>query len=92
MKDFIMAALPWVVTGLAIALACGGFAAKKKKHCADKKAKVSGSGLALGMCLGVAAGTAIGSLTDNMGLWMPLGMSIGMLLGMAFGGGKDQEE
>lgn len=89
MKDFITAAFPWVVLGIAIAVACAVYARKKNTKQADSKDAEKENGLAMGFthrvwCLGVAFGTLIGSVTDNQGLWMPLGLSIGMLFGILF--------
>lgn len=72
MKEFMMAALPWICIGIAIAL----FAAN---HGAKKKAKADGEEydnyMTEGMCLGMCVGTALGGN----------GVSLGMLVGMALG-------
>lgn len=41
MKDFIIAALPWVIFGTAIAVYCAAFAASKKKNPRKKMARES---------------------------------------------------
>ena len=81
MKDFIIAALPWVIFGTAIAVYCAAFAASKKKKSKKENGKrksesYSGMGIAIGMCFGVL----IGCLTDNLGLWIPIGLWVGMIL------------
>lgn len=85
MKDFIMAALPWVIMGIALAVACVSFASgKKKTKNGEQGEQQMGAGVPLGMCFGVSFGAAMGALTDNMGVWLPVGISVGMLFGAAF--------
>ena len=80
MKDFILAALPWVAVGIAIAVACVSSAGGK-----EKKGTTLTNGVCYGLCFGVAMGTAF----DNMGLGIALGMALGLLLGsLFFGKGK----
>ena len=73
MKEFMMAALPWICIGIAIAL----FAAN---HGAAKKAKENDENysnyMTEGMCLGVGVGTALG------GNGLVYGMLIGLVVGM----------
>ena len=73
MKEFMMAALPWICIGIAIAL----FAVN---HGAAKKAKDSDKGydnyMTEGMCLGMCVGTALG------GNGLVYGMLIGLVVGM----------
>lgn len=74
MKAFILAALPWVLCGLAVAVLCackGG----------DREHKDQGSCLATGMALGLMFSPALNSL----GLWENhgIGFALGPLWGMA---------
>ena len=76
MKDFIMAVLPWICMGLALAIF---FAQSARRIKNEKETDNYGSeGMALGMCFGVAIGTAMGINTG-------IGLSLGMLLGFAIG-------
>lgn len=72
MKDFIMAALPWICIGIAIALFAANYGAAKK---AKDDEKEYGNYMTEGMCLGMCVGTALGGN----------GLSFGMLIGMAIG-------
>ena len=73
MKDFITAALPWIIIGIAIALLAVN-AGKRKKG--EKKADDNMSeGMCIGMCIGVALGAS--GVID-----LGLGISLGMLAGM----------
>lgn len=72
--DFVKAAAPWVIMGIALAVLFAHSAVKKKKHSND----YSTEGMSLGMCFGIAIGTA---LKSNIAM----GLSLGMLAGMAIG-------
>ena len=77
MKDFITAALPWIIIGIAIALLAVN-AGKRKKG--EKKADDNMSeGMCIGMCIGVALGA---SGVIDLGLGISLGMLAGMGVGM----------
>lgn len=82
-KDFISAALPWVVMGLLLAVYFAVSAKNNKKGKADDNYAAEGMGL--GMCLGLCVYTAIG---QNVGI----GLSIGMLFGLAIGSGIRKEK
>lgn len=69
MKDFIMAALPWVCIGIAIAL----WAAS-----AGRKKKGQDSFVAEGMCLGLCVGLCLDAA--YIGYGMLAGAVIGMLI------------
>ena len=75
MKDFIFAALPFVIIGICLAIICVNFKEKKKTYCSE--------GMAIGMCFGVAFSTIF---HINLGL----GISIGMLIGEAIGISKEK--
>ena len=72
MKAFVMAALPWVLIGVALAVIFAGQA---------KRPKGKSEGLALGWALGLLFGVML----NNCGLWEnhSLGYSLGPLWGMA---------
>lgn len=76
MKDFILAALPWLAIGLCLAI----FFARNAKN--DKKTadNYGSEGMSIGMCIGVALGT----LFDG---GVGIGISAGMLLGLCIGSG-----
>lgn len=73
MKEFFMAAVPWICIGLAVALFAANNNAKKKPEDSESK---SGNYMMEGMCLGMCAGSALG------GNWLSFGMLIGMVIGM----------
>ncbi len=68
MKDFITAALPWIIIGIAIALLAVN-AGKRKK---------GDDNMSEGMCIGVALGA---SGVIDLGLGISLGMLAGMAVG-----------
>ena len=70
MKDFILAALPFFIIGICLAVICANFKSDKKTYCTE--------GMSIGMCVGVAL-----SSTFNMNIG--LGISLGMLIGEAIG-------
>ena len=71
MKDFIFAALPFVLMGLALGVFFANFAKRQKEP--EKNNDLAGLGIALGTAVGIAVGTAL----DNAGLGAGLGMLIG---------------
>lgn len=75
MKDFILAALPFIVIGVCIAV----MAANHGKLKEGKNKNYLEEGMCLGMCFGVAISTA---LNLNLGLGISLGMLIGETVGM----------
>lgn len=50
MRDFLLAALPWVLAGVAVAILCAGNSRKREKD--DER-------IAIGMCLGLLLGMAL---------------------------------
>ena len=74
--NFLLAALPWVSIGLALAIFFVQGSRKKKNK--EAKETYGTEGLALGMCFGSAIGTSLGSNTG-------IGLSLGMLIGFAIG-------
>ena len=76
MKDFIFAALPFIIIGICLAIIFANGKKYKQTFCSE--------GMAIGMCLGVAIASA---LHINLGL----GISIGMLIGEAIGISKEKK-
>ena len=94
MKDFILAALPLVALGIAIAVAVTcGLRAKRAATAAMNspedekpvKKQSDGTHMCLGMCLGLVAGLFCANFAEswNQGLCMTLGMCVGMMVGSA---------
>ena len=77
MKDFVLAAFPWVLAGLAVAIICSGLGKRKS----EKKEKETQQHIALGLSLGLLWGVAL----NGCGLWesQSLGFALGPLWGMA---------
>lgn len=76
MKDFIMAALPWLITGLALAILEAN-AVKKKGNNSDTGESTY---LTVGMCIGTIIGVVVWSVFYNT-----YGLGFGMLAGEAIG-------
>lgn len=83
MKDFIFAALPWVLMGLALAVFFANFAHNKKEETGEKN-NFTGLGIAIGTAVGIAVGTAL----DNVGMGAGFGMLIGSCAEIVFGNAK----
>lgn len=77
MRDFVAAALPWVLGGIAIAIICAGMGREKTEESEKKLERRMAVGMALGLLLGVAL--------NRCGLWEShaLGIAMGPLWGMA---------
>lgn len=73
MKEFILAALPWICIGIAVALLAANNGAVKKAKDSDKE---YGNYMTEGMCLGMCVGTALG------GNGLIYGMLLGLVVGM----------
>ena len=67
MRDFIMAALPLVVVGIALAVFFAGRAGKKKKG--EKENGYEAMGMSLGMCFGAALAPFSRSTSASPCLW-----------------------
>lgn len=78
MIDFILAALPWVLTGTAAAIAIVRFNDSKKKDF-----KINDNAMALGTAFGMIGGGILGTLVKPIG--MGTGVSVGMLWGLVVG-------
>ena len=74
---FMMAAVPLVVAGIALAVFFAGRAEKKKKQ-----EKENGYEVSLGMCFGAAVGAIF---PKYIGITLSMGMLIGLVIGMCFG-------
>ena len=94
MKNFILAALPLVALGVAIAVAVTcGLRAKRAATAAMNspedekpvKKQSDGTHMCLGMCLGLVVGLFCSNFAKswNQGVCMTLGMCIGMMFGSA---------
>ena len=77
MRDFLMAAVPLVVAGIALAVFFTGRAGKKKKQ--EKESGYEAEGMSLGMCFGAAVGAIFPEYID---VTLSMGMLIGLLAGM----------
>ena len=77
MRDFIMAAVPLVVAGIALAVFFAGRAEKKKKR--EKENGYEAEGMSLGMCFGAAVGAFF---PEYIGITLSVGMLAGLLVGM----------
>ena len=75
MKEFMMAALPWICIGIAIALFAANHGAAKKAKDSDKE---SGNYMTERMCLGMCVGTALGG--NGLSYVMLVGLVIGMCI------------
>lgn len=96
MKEFIMAAFPWVCIGLVVAVLAAQMSRKKKAgdeqdkygqqgNCQDIQEEIEDSEenyMTTGMCLGMCFGVAIGTALDQLAMGISLGMLIGMCVGM----------
>lgn len=87
MKDFILAALPWVLCGIAVAIICAKMGHRKTKE----EEKALETRMALGMALGLLFGVALNSvgLWENYGLGLALGPLWGMALATLFQSRED---
>lgn len=75
MKEFMMAALPWICIGIVIALFAANHGAAKKAKDSDKE---YGNYMTEGMCLGMCMGAALGR--NGLIYGMLLGLVIGMFI------------
>ncbi|MBD3109908.1 DUF2700 domain-containing protein [Bacillus sp. AGMB 02131] len=86
MKDFILAALPWVVLGITVAIAMVNIKGDKaRKEDREKIGNYMSVGMSIGMCFGIAIGLAFDEMLGRNGL--TYGICFGMLGGMVIGKG-----
>lgn len=81
MKEFMIAALHWIMTGLCIVVLAVSVCRRNRRKDEKKKdgtENYGAEGMCLGMCLGTALGTSFGS---NTGIGLSIGMLIGLLIG-----------
>ena len=76
MKEFILAALPFVIIGICLAVMCVNHQKNKES---DNAGNYLTEGMCLGMCMGISAAT---SLHFNLGLGISLGVLAGETIGM----------
>lgn len=76
MKAFVLAALPWVMCGLAVAVLCASMGSMKNSDDPELRSRLS-----VGLALGLMFGTALNSL----GLWgnHGIGFALGPMWGLA---------
>lgn len=76
-KDFVLAALPWILAGIAVAILCAGMGTRRAKE----NSKALEERMAIGTSLSLLAGVAL----NYCGLWEShaLGLALGPLWGMA---------
>lgn len=92
MADFLLAALPWVVIGIAVAVMLVNFNRKRGELSIEKQKGMDGENskstegennyMYVGMCLGMCLGSVL-SLSGIVTL--SYGISFGMLIGMTVG-------
>jgi len=75
MNNFIYAASPWVIIGMAVVALVASRA--KRKDNDEKKDNYMTEGMCIGICLGVAL--------SSSGIDQSLGISLGMLIGEIIG-------
>lgn len=81
MKDFLMAALPFLIIGICLALI---FANRRKLQKTDDEA--SDHNLSFGMCIGMCFGLSLAAAAHfDVGIGMSLGMLIGLTVSMLTG-------
>lgn len=81
MKEFILAALPWIIIALCVAVLAVQISRKRSKgKDGEKKENYMAEGMCVGMCLGVSLQVAIGF--DNLGVALCIGMLVGEVIGM----------
>ena len=88
MKDFILAALPWVCIGLTIAILAARWGSEGKQKGGENSSSPKDNYMVEGMCLGMAVGLSLGKAGYSYG--MLLGMVIGMCIPKNYQ--KDKEE
>lgn len=84
MKDFISAALPWIVLGITVAIAVVNIKGDKaRKEDREKIGNYMSVGMSIGMCFGIIIGLAFDEILGGNGL--TYGIGLGMLGGMVVG-------
>ena len=88
--QFILAAFPWILCGIAVAVICVGMNRKKTKENEETLEKRMALGTALGLLFGVAL-NGLG-LWENDGIGFALGPLWGMALATLWRDGDDSDE
>ncbi|MGN0483738.1 MAG: hypothetical protein ACI4HI_09325 [Lachnospiraceae bacterium] len=83
MRDFIFAALPFVIMGICIIILCVNHSKK------DTEKTYLNEGMLVGMCLGCSVSSV---LHVNMGLAMSMGILIGEIIGILIKRSKYSEK
>ena len=79
MKEFLLAAVPWVITGLCVAILAVQMSRKRSKgKDGEKKENYMLEGMCVGMCVGMCCET-------NLGFTPGTGLCVGMLVGEVIG-------
>ena len=79
MKDFILAAFPWIIIGISVAIIVVNCNKEKDKNLS--KETYLTERMSIGMCLGVS----LGSLSsEHLEIFLSLGMLIGEAIGLCF--------
>lgn len=77
--DFILAALPWIICGIAVAVICVG----NDQACSQKKQAMEEKHIGIGAGIGFAAGAVIAILVPEKGDHTGILIAMGPLVGMA---------
>lgn len=101
MREFFMAALPWICMGVAVAVAMVVLRHEKVRKemleadetlTAEEKQKKSAqrsSNMVWGMCIGECVGIALAEACDFS---ITIGISVGMMIGIALGVREKKED
>ena len=85
MKEFLLAALPWIALGVSLALICANYSKNKKSKAAgtdEDQKQPDGNYMTEGICFGMCAGVVLSTVGI---IELGLGISLGMLLGIVVG-------
>lgn len=82
MRAFLIAALPWVLSGIAIAIICANLKSMEVKN---KSENGSYEKLDVQIAIGMLFGLVLGVMLNACGLWsnQAIGFAVGPLWGMA---------
>ncbi|MGM9567509.1 MAG: hypothetical protein ACI3W6_04965 [Clostridia bacterium] len=88
--QFLSAALPWILCGIAVAVICVGMNRKKSKEKEEALEKRMALGTSLGLLFGVALNSL--GLWENGGIGIALGPLWGMALATLYRDGVSEEK
>ena len=81
MREFILAALPWIVTGLCVAiLAVQSIRKRSKGKDGEKTETYMLEGMCVGMCVGMCCEASLGTSGTGLCIGMLIGEVIGMMI------------